>query len=208
MAQDQDQLAALQEIRSLMERSARFTSLSGLSGIAVGLVALAGVALVYWKLNSLHLTYTDLYTGTFSQEMSTFLMLVAVGVLLLAAGAAIGFSQFKARKDKQSIWHHQALAMVNNLCIPMAAGGVFCLVLLYHHNLYLVAPSMLVFYGLALINSSKYTFTDIRYLGLGELVLGLLVCFQVEYGLVAWGLGFGGLHILYGALIYYKYERK
>ncbi|RYF77779.1 MAG: hypothetical protein EOO39_03120 [Cytophagaceae bacterium] len=208
MAQQQDPLAALHEIRSLMERSARFTSLSGLSGIVVGLVALVGVGLIYWHLDQRHMTYPDVYNGTLTQETSHFLLLVAAFVLLLAVGSVISLTWFKAQRDQQSIWQDPGQRMFANLCLPLVVGGVFCLVLLYHNLLYLVAPSMLIFYGLAQINGSKYAFPDLRYLGLCEVAIGLLACFQIEYGLVAWAVGFGGLNILYGTLLYYKYEKR
>jgi hypothetical protein len=59
-----------------------------------------------------------------------------------------------------------------------------------------------------LINASKYTFNDIRYLGFCEIILGLGAAVYVGYGLYFWALGFGILHIIYGAMMYYKYERK
>jgi len=71
----------------------------------------------------------------------------------------------------------------------------------------LIAPVMLVFYGLALINASKYTLNDIRYLGYAETVIGLIACFFVDYGLLAWTIGFGALHIIYGLMMFYKYEK-
>jgi hypothetical protein len=96
---------------------------------------------------------------------------------------------------------------VINLAIPLAVGGIFCAILLYHGIVYLMAPAMLIFYGLALVNGSKYTLTDIRYLGLSEIVLGVFAAFFIGYGLLAWAIGFGVLHIVYGTLMYYKYER-
>jgi hypothetical protein len=94
-----------------------------------------------------------------------------------------------------------------NLAIPLATGGAFCAILIYHNLLYLVAPAMLVFYGLALLNGSKYTLSDIRYLGIFEIILGLFASVFVGYGLTLWTVGFGMLHIVYGALVYFKYER-
>ncbi|MES2397617.1 MAG: hypothetical protein V4549_16525 [Bacteroidota bacterium] len=70
-----------------------------------------------------------------------------------------------------------------------------------------MAPSSLLFYGLALINASKYTLNDIRYLGICEIVLGLIASLYIGYGLLFWAAGFGVLHIVYGAVMYYKYER-
>jgi hypothetical protein len=64
-----------------------------------------------------------------------------------------------------------------------------------------------VFYGLALVNASKYTLTDIRYLGITEIILGILNIFFLRRGLYFWALGFGVLHIIYGLVMWWKYER-
>ena len=72
----------------------------------------------------------------------------------------------------------------------------------------LVAPGCLVFYGLALVNASKYTLGEIRYLGYGQLVLGIVNLWNVSYGLWFGALGFGILHIIYGIWMWYKYEKN
>jgi uncharacterized membrane protein YidH (DUF202 family) len=207
MNQQQEQLAALHEIRNIMDRSSRFISLSGLSGISAGLTALAGAAVVQWYLGEHNIAYRENYDSTLNQDTILFLLTVALVVLVVALALASFFTIRRARRNNQRIWDSKSQRLLVSLAIPLAAGGVFCAVLLYHGILYLVAPAMLVFYGLALINGSKYTFSDIRYLGICELVLGLLSSFFVSYGLLSWTIGFGVLHIVYGALLYFKYER-
>lgn len=202
-----DQLQTLQEIRSIMERSGRFQSLSGLSGIFVGLFALAGAGAVQWRLAVQKLDYPALYQDGLTTETARFAMLAAVEVFVLAAGTVLYFTILKARKAQQSAWTLQAKRLLLNFCLPMAVGGIFCGVLLFHGIGYLVVPATLLFYGLALINASKYAFSDLRSLGIFELALGLVSSFKVEYGLLAWALGFGLLHLFYGSVIYYKYEK-
>lgn len=207
-------LETLQEIRSLMERSSRFISLSGLSGVAAGTFALIGAALVYW--------YADL--SPFSGERAyyikaltsekwglnyiTFFALDAAFVLICALAGGIFFTTRKARRKGQKIWDKLTLRLVLNLAIPLGAGGIFCLALIKYGALGLVAPATLIFYGLALVNASKYTLNDIRYLGICEIVLGLIASFNLGHGLEFWAIGFGVLHIFYGILMYNKYERK
>ncbi|MBF9251943.1 hypothetical protein I2I11_01425 [Pontibacter sp. 172403-2] len=207
MNQQQEQLATLHEIRNIMDRSSRFISLSGLSGISAGLTALAGSAVVIWYLGEHNIAWRGNYDVVLSQHAILFLLAVALVVLVVALGLASFFTIRRARKNNQRIWDGKSQRLLVNLAIPLAAGGIFCAVLLYHAILYLIAPAMLVFYGLALINGSKYTFSDIRYLGICELVLGLSSSFFVSYGLLSWTIGFGVLHIVYGALVYFKYER-
>ncbi|MGV3503248.1 MAG: hypothetical protein ACO1O1_06035 [Adhaeribacter sp.] len=207
MNQEQDQLATLQEIRNIMERSTRFISLSGLSGIVAGIVALCGVAAVKWHFHSHPLLYRDDYSVRLDWDTVFFLLAVAALVVVLAIGAAWFFTARKAKKNNQRMWDAQSRRLVGNVAVPLAVGGLFCGVLLYHGIIYLMAPAMLIFYGLALINGSKYTLSDIRYLGFCEIVLGLGASFFIGYGLLAWALGFGVLHIVYGTLMYFKYER-
>lgn len=210
--QHQESLDALKDIRTLMERSSRFISLSGLSGVSAGIFALLGAALAAW------------YLGRFDQEelsyehfrnferwgikAGVFIALDAAFVLIFAILSAIYFTTRKAKKKGQPIWDALTRRLILSLAVPLLAGGVFILALLYHGIVGLVAPSTLVFYGLGLVNASKYTLDDVRQLGYVEIILGLITCFNIGYGLESWALGFGVLHIVYGAYMYYKYERN
>ena len=207
MNQEQDQLATLHEIRNIMDRSSRFISLSGLSGVAAGVSALIGAAVVKWYMVTHNIDYSQTLGQDLTRESIIFMLLVAGLVFILAFCSATYFTARNARKNSHRVWDSKTERMLINLFIPLAAGGIFCAVLIYHDLLYLVAPVMLIFYGCALLNASKYTLSDIRYLSICEIILGLLASFFVGYGLLAWTLGFGVLHIVYGALVYYKYER-
>ncbi|QMU30905.1 hypothetical protein [Adhaeribacter radiodurans] len=207
MNQQQDQLETLHEIRSIMERSSRFLSLSGLSGISAGLSALAGAAVVKWYFTQHSINYYQQVGGNLTREDILFLLAVAVGVLILGFCTATYFTMRNVRKKNLRFWDNQSRRLLLNLAIPLATGGAFCAILIYHNILFLVAPAMLVFYGLALLNGSKYTLSDIRYLGIFEIVLGLFASVFVGYGLLLWTVGFGVLHIVYGTLVYFKYER-
>ena len=207
MNQQQDQLATLHEIRNIMDRSSRFISLSGLSGVAAGVSALLGAAVVKWYLVAHNIRYSQSLGSDLTRSNLLFVVAVAALVFILAFCSATYFTARNAKKNSHRVWDSKTERMLVNLFIPLAAGGIFCAILLYHDLLYLVAPVMLIFYGCALLNASKYTLSDIRYLGLCEITLGLLASFFVGYGLLAWTLGFGVLHIVYGTLVYVKYER-
>jgi len=204
---------ALQEIRSIMERSSRFISLSGLSGIAAGTIALLGAAAVYWFLEISPFDQKTIYyqaarnTEKWGLDYVTFFLLDASVVLLLAISAGIFFTTRKARQKGQKIWDPLTRRVLINLLIPLITGGLFCIALFSHRFVSLIAPATLIFYGLALINASKFTFNDIRYLGLSEIALGLIALFKLGYGLEVWAIGFGLMHIIYGSLMYFKYER-
>lgn len=212
MSQQNEQLEAIQEMRSMMERSSRFISLSGLSGVFAGIFALAGAVAAYYYLKldfSSNSYYATAYSnsGEINQNFFAFFIGDALCVLVASLIAGSLLTIRKAKLKEQQIWDNTSKRLLVNLFIPLAAGGLFCLVLLHHNLVGLVAPATLLFYGLALLNASKYTLHDIRYLGICQIVLGLIASLYIGYGLLFWAIGFGLLHIVYGTVMYYKYER-
>ncbi|PKP38954.1 MAG: hypothetical protein CVT98_04005 [Bacteroidetes bacterium HGW-Bacteroidetes-15] len=212
MDKKQDQLAELREIRNLMERSSRFLSLSGIAGIIVGVIAIAGVAAAYAYLG-LGLNEPGYYQLSAAQNVAevteayTFLFANFMAVLILSLITGIYFAVRNAKKQGLPVWDATASRLLLNMMIPLAAGGIYCLILFYHGLMALIAPSTLIFYGLALINASKYAINEIRYLGIIEVAVGLTASLFVDYGLLFWAFGFGLLHIVYGIKIYFKHER-
>jgi len=212
MSKQPDHLDTLREIRTLMERSSRFQALSGLAGVVVGIIALAGVAAAYifMKLPLTSDGYQQLVVradGSLDPAFVRFLLADAAAVLLASMTVGIVMAVRKAQKQQQPVWDMTARRLAANLFIPLIAGGIYCLTLLKHGQFGLLAPATLLFYGLALVNASKYTIDDVRYLGLLSVATGLLASYWPDYGLLFWGLGFGVLHIIYGLTIYFKYEQ-
>src|SRR5687767_3518424 len=199
MNEDQ-QLQDLGQIRTLMERSSRFISLSGLSGVGAGISALAGAlaAASYLNVKIWEPTFTSFIEdrGTGYESLKTFLILDAFAVLIAGLGFGIFFTSRKAKKDNLPLWSPASRQMLFHLAVPLVAGGIFCLILFIKGYLILVAPSLLIFYGIALISASKYTFQDIRYLGFTEIILGCLALIWIGYGLMWWTIGFGIVHII------------
>jgi predicted lysophospholipase L1 biosynthesis ABC-type transport system permease subunit len=198
----------LAEIRQLMERSSRFISLSGLSGVFAGVYALVGAYVAYSYLN---LTDWGYFAGealiNSRTSVITFIVFDALAILVLAIGTGIFLTTRKAKKDGNSIFDATAKKLIVNLCIPLITGGLFCLALIYNGSLIYVPAAMLIFYGMALVQASHFTRHDIRNLGFLEIVLGLLASFIIGFGFVFWCVGFGVLHILYGTYMYFKYEK-
>jgi hypothetical protein len=207
LSQQKDQLDTLHEIRNIMDRTTRFISLSGLSGIFAGLSALAGAAVIIWYFNQHNINYSETLGNDLTNDNLLFILATAVVTLSLAICTAVLFTARNAQNKNLRSWDTQSKRLLVNLAIPLATGGAFCAILVHHNLLFLVAPATLVFYGLALLNGSKYTFGEIRYLGILEIIIGLVASVFVGQGLMLWTLGFGVLHIIYGALLYFKYER-
>ncbi|PSL49654.1 hypothetical protein CLV51_101989 [Chitinophaga niastensis] len=207
---DQQHLQALSDIKRIMERSSRFISLSGLSGISAGISALVGAAIARNWLVDYYTRWekTGAYNDADYASLKVHLIALGLCVMVVALCGGTFFTWRRARKNKLSIWDVTARKVLFNVAIPLAAGGAFIAGLLYNHLEPLVAPTCLVFYGLALINASKYTLPDVRYLGICETILGIVNLFFLRKGLYFWAVGFGLLHIIYGALMWWKYERK
>jgi len=211
MEKSNEPIQQLTEIRDLMERSSRFISLSGLSGISAGFIALAGSSIAFFILgfDQRYFTikpYAEMIAGLESCFSWFNITLDALVMLALALSSGIYFTTRRARRKGMKVWDNTARRLVINLLIPLGAGGILCLLFIYHQLYLFLAPVTLLFYGLALINASKYTFHEIRILGISVIVLGLLASWLPGYGLLFWAAGFGLGHIVYGGVMYYRYE--
>lgn len=209
--QKDDSLQTLQDIRAIMERSARFLSLSGWSGIWAGIVALLGAAYAYMEISAFSNSY-DLQGNNPALTVADLEQKLFFAALIIFALAFAGGFYFTYKKNKRAgvkIWNSASRKMVINLAIPIMAGAVIIIAFMLKDDWIYVAPACLLFYGLALINGSKYTVSDIKYLGLTEVILGSIGLFiSPGYGLYLWAFGFGVLHIVYGAIMWRKYDRQ
>jgi hypothetical protein len=208
MDQNEKYFNDLTEVRKLMEHSSKFISLSGLSGILAGVYALAGLYLVKDYIHGFQ-EYSHYRSGDLWYVVQThsYLFLVAFAVVALSVVTGIFLTMKKAKQKGQKILDKIAVKMVVNLSIPVIAGGAFMLLLIDRGYYDILVSAMLIFYGLGLINGSKYTLNTIRNLGLAQIALGILAGLIPEFDYIIWALGFGVLHIVYGAFMWYKYER-
>ena len=203
-----DYLKDLNEIKHLMNKSSRFMSLSGLSGILAGIYALTGAFFVNRIIKNIREAPNALESFVITYNSVVTLILIAFGVLFLSIITAIYLSWCKAKKHNENLWDTTSKRLLINFMIPLTTGGFFVIFLVEKEMFSLVAPLTLAFYGLALVNASKYTLGYIRYLGLTIITLGLISLWYIGYGLLFWTLGFGVCHIIYGALMYFKYDMK
>ncbi len=199
-------LEDLQEIKKLMNRSSKFLSLSGLSGVFAGVYALLGVFVADYLINE-KIVVAVPYTRTQTYLLVQLLGLAFV-ILLLSIATAFIFSYRKAKRQKTKMWDETAKNLLFHFLLPLLTGGLFALILISRQYYGLIAAITLIFYGLALVNSAKYTYGTILYLGISEIILGLLATAFPGYGLWFWALGFGVLHIFYGGIMYFKFDRK
>ena len=199
----EDYLKDISEIKTLMNKSSRFISLNGLAGILAGIYALIGAAYAYWLVSNSENGNLLLHGKVFR--------LVALDLFLVcffSVATAIYLTTKKAKKNKVSIWDSTTKRLLLNFLIPLIAGGIYILIMFYHQRFGQTGGLMLLFYGLALVNASKFTYGDIKYLGYIEILLGLLAAIYPGFGFWFWVIGFGVMHIIYGALMYFKYDSE
>jgi MFS family permease len=210
MKSDTKSIEDLKAIRKIMEESSRFLSLSGLSGVFAGATAIAGALVAYFFiLGNGNIKYDDYFQNLSANETLVLrwqLMADAFLVLVLSVLFALYFSIKKAKRDGKSFWTPLSKRLLINLLIPLVTGGVFIIVFLLQNNMQLVVPGFLIFYGLALVNAGKFTFSEVYYLGIMEIITGLVSAFVPGWSLIFWIFGFGILHIIYGLVMFRKYE--
>ncbi|WP_104384241.1 hypothetical protein [Sphingobacterium sp. HMA12] len=201
--EQKDLFKELGQIRSLMEKSSKFVSISGLSGVLIGCYALLGTLLGYYIT-----TNTEVLNNQFSGDLTLLNIFLILAILILVLSLLTGWlmARKKAKKSRQSIWNITSKSLLFAVSIPLVTGGLLALILLAQGYYHLIAGMLLIFYGVALAAGSIYTFTEVRWLGILEICLGLLALYLPDHGLLFWGLGFGGLHIIYGFIVYKKYE--
>ncbi len=203
-------LETLQDIKQMMERSSRFISLSGLSGVTAGICGLAGAFIAHTILKDYYIIYNTNGHWTTNEFKTLEQKLFVLGLATMACALLFGFyfTWRKVKRNNTTIWNSSSKRLIINFFIPLIAGGIFIIGMLANNESLFIGPACLIFYGLALINGSKYTLDDIRYLGILEIVLGSINLFYIGYGLYFWAAGFGVLHIVYGIIMWNKYERK
>lgn len=207
MKNEKDYLKDLNEIRTMMERSSKFLSLSGLSGVFAGIYAIISSYLAYsvlhFKIEKLYYTDEEILNLGIN---SNYIILLAIVTVIITITTTILFSYKNSIKKSEKIWNSISKQLLLNLAIPLITGGTVILLLMVYNLYGWLAPLTLVFYGLAILNASKYTFDDMRGLGIIQIILGLVAMHFIGYGLLIWAIGFGLVHIIYGIYLHYKYE--
>jgi hypothetical protein len=204
-----DPQTELSHLRSLMDRSTKFISLSGLSGIMAGIYAMGGGITAWWLIRRQSPGVVDMREVSFQDPgtLTLQLLLIAVIVLALSIITGIWLTTRKASKRGETVWNAASKGLLGRLAVPLVSGGMLMLIFLYRGDLHSIAPASLVFYGLGLVAASYYTISLVKYLGFMEIIVGLVAALFPGFGLYFWVMGFGLLHIVYGSVMHFKYER-
>ncbi|MDR1097444.1 MAG: hypothetical protein LBL57_04865 [Tannerella sp.] len=192
----------LKAIRQMMEKSSKFLSFNGLSIVFAGLFATAGAIFA-------HLFLKGFFGSEYSPTQRMMLYLAdALTVLCLSVGAVTLFCRKKAKASREPLFSSATRRAAYSLLLPLFAGGIFSLVLLFRGDIHIVCSATLLFYGIGVVNTSRYTFPELNCLGIIEVILGLSSLFFTGSGLYFWTAGFGLCHIIFGLIMYFRYEKN
>ena len=200
----------IKTIKKIIDESSRFLSLSVLSGLFAGFLAiLAGCIAQFGILRSKSFFFNENLSSLSVPEITSLkikLITDALLVLLLALAGSLYFSYRKAHRKGQKIWTPVSRRLLLSLIIPLIAGAFFIMIFYLESQWQLIVPAMLIFYGLALIGAGKFTYSEVFYLGLAELLTGFSAAIFKGSAIFFWILGFGFFNLAYGLIMYRKYE--
>jgi len=201
MNKERDYTKDIAEIRSMMEKSSKFLSLSGWAGIMAGIYALTGAFIAYrfFDFNSDVIFY--------SSPALPNVVILALIILVAALLSAIFFSWRNANRNGENIWNATSRRLLTQMAVPLFTGGIVILTLISKGLIGLIAPFTLIFYGLALYNAGNTTIFEVRLMGFVQIALGLLSSIYIQHSLIFWAVGFGLIHIVYGIYMHFRYER-
>ncbi|HTX66549.1 MAG TPA: hypothetical protein VMD31_12320 [Opitutaceae bacterium] len=178
----------LRYIRATMEGAASFTSLSGWGGAIIGLTALPAA-------------YLAARAATPKLWMRIWLAEAVVGVLI-----GVGMTARKARGARQPLFGGPGRKFALTFATPLAAGAILTIPL-YYGGIYQLLPGMwLLLYGTAFATAGAFSVSAVPVMGLSFMVVGAAaLAAPPGWGNALMAAGFGGLHVVFGALIARKH---
>jgi hypothetical protein len=181
-------LGQINYIRSTMERAGSFTAVPGAGGLLMGLTAVGAAALAQSRRSA--------------EEW--FLVWAAEMALALAIGAAAMIR--KARHEGLPLSAGASRKFMASFPPALLAGAVLTWPLYHAGQLDVLASVWLLLYGVAVIAGGVFSVRIVPAMGAAFMLLGVgpLVAPEVPRDLYL-GVGFGGLHIVFGWLIYRRH---
>ena len=178
----------LRYIRETMERAGSFTAVPGWGGVTMGITAVAAAVVAGWQISP------DRWLATWLMEGA---VAIAIGVIAM---------QQKARAAGLQMWSAPARKFVFSFVPPMFAGAVLTFALWRAGLMHLIPGTWLLLYGTGVITGGAFSVRVVPIMGGGFLALGAAALVSPAALSNLWlGLGFGGLHIVFGAMIARKY---
>lgn len=178
----------LRFIRETMERAGSFTAVPGWGGVALGITAL-GAAFVASQ------------QSTRAEWLTVWLIEAAVAVAIAGWSTLV-----KARRAQDSLLSGPARKFALSFVPPVFVGGILTYVL-FHAGLVTAVPATwLLLYGTGVVTGGAFSIRAVPFMGLCFMVLGTAAFFcPAAWSNVLLGVGFGGFHIIFGAIIARNY---
>jgi hypothetical protein len=177
----------LQYIRSAMERSEKFTAVSGRGTVLMGLIALSATVVAEF----------------ISSPEGGLIVWITAALLATVAGGALVIA--KSRHEGKDVLNAAGRRFLIGLAPPVVAGAVLTFVLL-PSNAALLPGVWLLLYGTGVLTGGAVSIPIVQITGAGFMTLGIATfLLPAAWGNVALAFGFGGLHLLSGAVIWRKH---
>lgn len=174
----------LRAIRTAMEGSSRFTSVSGVGEMAVGVTALLAAWLAAGRASS------SAWLGVWFAEA-----ILAGGLSLVAAG-------WKARRTGGTLWSLPARRFALSLAPPLVAGAALTPVFYRAGLIDLLPGAWMLLYGTGVVTGGAFSVRTVPLTGVAFMLAGAVALALPGMGRDAWmALGFGGIHLVFGALL-------
>ncbi|NIA22495.1 MAG: hypothetical protein GWP05_11160 [Anaerolineaceae bacterium] len=187
----------LRVIRELMERPLKQTTRSGVSGLIAGVLALAGCGATW-------------YAGRLGQlpEASWIkaIGLVWAGVLVLAVAANLLLTWRRAHRQGLPLWGRSQNQTALAIAPGFIVGALVSWALVGAHQYHPVAFAWIVFYGMAVWSLGLFGPLEVKLLGAGFFLAGILgFFFFAAHPLAALAVTFGGMHLVYGIVVWVRH---
>lgn len=174
----------LRFIRTTMERAASVTAISGWGIAATGVVGAATAAVA-------------MRMPTPQAQLRTWILAAPVALLASAVGAIL-----KARRLELPPLAGPTRKLALSFLPAIVAGALLTLALWRAGALAVVPPVWLLLYGTAIVAGGAFSVRAVPAMGVAFLVLGAVaVLGPAAWGQLLLGVGFGGLHLLFGPYI-------
>ncbi len=180
----------LRVIRQLMERSTKYSTFSGFSGILAGAASITGCLVT----RSLSQTDPAAFRVAFLVTWSL--------VILFAIGADYLLTKRRAARVGKRVLSRLGKQMFLASAPGLGTGALLTLYFLRHNLLGDIYPVWMLCYGIAVCAVGLFSQREVSYLGAAFLLAGaatLLFC--PTFGLPMMAVTFGAFHILYGIAV-------
>ncbi|HVA00566.1 MAG TPA: hypothetical protein VMV34_02825 [Terriglobia bacterium] len=178
----------LRFIRETMEGASSFTAVPGWGGMLMGVTALVAAFIASLQPNA------SLWLGVWVVEAAVSCLIGAVAMMQ------------KARKADTPLLSQPGRRFALSLAPPLAAGALLTLVLFRAGSVAVLPGLWLLLYGAGVVTGGAFSVRVVPAMGVAFMVLGAAALFSpAAWGGLFMAAGFGGLHLIFGAIIAWRY---